>query len=83
LVWVWIKKYPDVDNKGKWRLFLDLQLGKLGGEISLRGEMFLRDLNQSNLILQSSGKQSSVAQYLVSKSTEKQLTGKKSRFLLV
>jgi len=36
------------------------------------------DFNQSNLILQSSGKQSSVVLHQVSKSTEKQLMGKDS-----
>ena len=27
----WIKKYLDDENKGKWKLFLDLELERLGG----------------------------------------------------
>ena len=36
-------------------------------------------LNQSNLILQNSGKPSSIALYRVSKSKEEQLTGEKKK----
>ena len=28
---VWIRKYLDEDNKGKWKLFFDAELEKLGG----------------------------------------------------
>ena len=28
---VWIKKYLDENNKGKWKLFLDAELENLGG----------------------------------------------------
>ena len=28
---VWIKKYLDVNNKGKWKLFIDAELENLGG----------------------------------------------------
>ena len=31
----WIKKYLDTENKGKWKLFFDLELGTLGGKIAL------------------------------------------------
>ena len=28
---IWIKKYLDKTNMGKWKLFFDLELGRYGG----------------------------------------------------
>ena len=33
----WIKKYLDSSNKGKWKIFLDLKLGKNAGELVFAG----------------------------------------------
>ena len=32
---VWIKKYLDRNNKGKWKLFMDAELEHLGGPVVL------------------------------------------------
>ena len=30
---IWIKKYLDKTNMGKWKLFFDLELGRYGGKL--------------------------------------------------
>ena len=30
---IWVKRYLDQFNKGKWKVFLQQELGKLGGEM--------------------------------------------------
>ena len=40
---VWIRKYLDEDNKGKWKLFFDAELEKLGGTTVFRGNLDLND----------------------------------------
>ena len=40
---VWIRKYLDEDNKGKWKLFFDAELEKLGGPTVFRGNLDLND----------------------------------------
>ena len=40
---VWIRKYLDESNKGKWKLFLDAELEKLGGQTVFRGNLDIKD----------------------------------------
>ena len=40
---VWIRKYLDESNKGKWKLFFDTELEKLGGQIVFRGNLDVKD----------------------------------------
>ena len=40
---VWIRKYLDESNKGKWKLFFDAELEKLGGQIVFRGNLDVKD----------------------------------------
>ena len=40
---VWIRKYLDESNKGKWKLFFDAELEKLGGKIVFRGNLDVKD----------------------------------------
>ena len=35
----WIKKYLDVENKGKWKYFFDLALERRGGSIVLTSNL--------------------------------------------
>ena len=39
----WIKKYLDSSNKGKWKIFLDLKLGKNAGELVFAGNLSVKD----------------------------------------
>ena len=39
----WIKKYLDSLNKGKWKIFLDLKLGKNAGELVFAGNLSVKD----------------------------------------
>ena len=40
----WIKKYLDDENKGKWKLFLDLELECLGGKMFFTYNLSKNDL---------------------------------------
>ena len=40
---VWIRKNLDESNKGKWKLFFDAELEKLGGETVFRGNLDKKD----------------------------------------
>ena len=40
---VWIRKYLDESNKGKWKLFFDVELEKLGGQTVFRGSLDIKD----------------------------------------
>ena len=40
---VWIRKYLDESNKGKWKLFFDAELEKLGGQTVFRGNLDMKD----------------------------------------
>ena len=43
---VWIRKYLDESNKGKWKLFFDAELEKLGGQIVFRGNLDVKDVKK-------------------------------------
>ena len=40
---VWIRKYLDESNKGKWKIFFDAELEKLGGQTVFRGNLDIKD----------------------------------------
>ena len=40
---VWIKKYLDDSNKGKWKLFFDVELEVFGGPVLFRGNLNKKD----------------------------------------
>ena len=40
---IWIKKYLDRNNCGKWKLFFDSELEQLGGSIVFSGNLNLKD----------------------------------------
>ena len=40
---MWIRKYLDESNKGKWKLFFDAELEKLGGQTVFRGNLEIKD----------------------------------------
>ena len=40
---VWIRKYLDESNKGKWKLFFDAELEKLEGQTVFRGNLDIKD----------------------------------------
>ena len=40
---VWIRKYLDESNKGKWKVFFDAELEKLGGQTVFRGNLDIKD----------------------------------------
>ena len=40
---VWIRKYLDESNKGKWKGFFDAELEKLGGQTVFRGNLDIKD----------------------------------------
>ena len=35
----WIKKYLDINNRGNWKTFIDLELQQYGGDVLLRGNL--------------------------------------------
>lgn len=39
----WIRKYLDESNKGKWKIFFDAELEKLGGQTVFRGNLDIKD----------------------------------------
>ena len=43
----WIKKYLDNENQGKWKLFFDLELETLGGNILFTGNLNKKDTNMT------------------------------------
>ena len=47
---VWIKKYLDPENRGKWKCFLDLQLREYGGNIVPKGKN-TKDIKISDLFV--------------------------------
>ena len=40
---VWIRKYLHESNKGKWKLFFDAELEKLGGQTVFKGNLDIKD----------------------------------------
>ena len=40
---MWIRKYLDESNKGKWELFFDAELEKLVGQTVFRGNLDIKD----------------------------------------
>ncbi|KAL9976217.1 hypothetical protein ACROYT_G013489 [Oculina patagonica] len=44
---VWIKKYLDDSNRGKWKEFFELELGKYGGKLIFRCNLHKRDISKS------------------------------------
>ena len=47
----WIKKYLDVNNKGSWKIFFDLEFRQFGGDLILYGNLHKRDtLSMSSYI---------------------------------
>ena len=43
---IWIKKYLDTENQGKWKLLFDSELQQLGGSIVFRGNLKKDDLSK-------------------------------------
>lgn len=43
---VWIRKYLDESNKGKWKIFFDVEFEKFGGQIVFRGNFDIKDLKK-------------------------------------
>ena len=39
----WIKRYLDKENCGSWKSFFDLELEKYGGEVTLTGDLYIKD----------------------------------------
>lgn len=39
----WIKKFLDAENRGKWKLFFDLELKAFGGKTVLTGNLNTND----------------------------------------
>ena len=46
LTTIWIKKYLDKNNQGKWKLFFDLDLESFGGTAVLTGNLNTNDINK-------------------------------------
>ena len=46
----WIKKYLDSENQGKWKLFFDLELETLGGNILFTGNLNKKDTNMTIIV---------------------------------
>ena len=44
---IWIKKYLDKTNLGKWKLFFDLELSRYGGEAVFLGNLDKTDTKRS------------------------------------
>ena len=42
----WIKKYLDIENKGKWKLFFDLELEKFGNSLPFKGNLNKEDTDR-------------------------------------
>ena len=40
----WIKKYLDVNNKGSWKIFFDLEFRQFGGDLILYGNLHKSDI---------------------------------------
>ena len=40
---VWIRKYLDDTNKGKWKILFDAELENLGGQAIFRGHLDIKD----------------------------------------
>ena len=43
---IWIKKYLDNENHGKWKLFFDLELQNKGESTILTGNLHKKDINK-------------------------------------
>ena len=43
----WIKKYLDPNNRGKWKLFLEIELQPYGGSLLFECNLEEEDLNSS------------------------------------
>ena len=41
---IWVKKYLDNDNHGKWKLLLDSEIHDLGGDVIFKGNLNNNDL---------------------------------------
>ena len=46
---IWIKKYLDIKNTGKWKLFFEFHLAKHGGKKLFTGNLNLEDLRYLNI----------------------------------
>ena len=42
---IWIKKYLDKANLGKWKLFFNRELGRYGGDAVFHGNLDKTDIN--------------------------------------
>ena len=42
----WVKKYTDVNNHGKWKLFFDIELRNYGGSALFSGNLSKKDLSK-------------------------------------
>ena len=40
---VWMRKYLDESNKGKWKMFFDAELENLGGQAVFRDNLDIKD----------------------------------------
>ena len=40
---VWVKKYLDAENMGKWKLFFEEELEKCGGKLLFSGNLNKKD----------------------------------------
>ena len=40
---MWIRKYLEESNKGKWKFFFDAELENLGGQAIFRGNFDIKD----------------------------------------
>ena len=43
---LWVKKYLDEENHGKWKLFFDVELEKSGSPIVLKGNLNTKDIKK-------------------------------------
>ena len=46
----WIKKYLDINNRGNWKTFIDLELQQYGGDVLLRGNLNKKDISSLTTI---------------------------------
>ena len=46
----WIKKYLDINNRGNWKIFIDLELQQYGGDVLLRGNLNKKDISSLTTI---------------------------------
>ena len=44
---VWLRKYLDECNKGKWKIFFDAELENLRGQVVFRGSLDIKDSQEA------------------------------------